>query len=248
MFSLTDKVAIVTVASRGIGKAIAQVFANAGAHVVCVARSEDVIKSLADEINTNGGSASHVACDISDGDAFSSMISGTAKEKGKLDILVNNAGITQDNLLMRMKEEQWDTVLNINLKAAFHGMKAAVRPMMKNRRGRIINITSIVGITGNPGQANYAASNAGLIGMSKSVAKEVATRGITVNCIAPGWIGTDMTDELSDEVKEEFLSRIPANRIGSPEDIAHTALFLASDEASYITGQTITVDGGRIIN
>ena len=149
---------------------------------------------------------------------------------------------------MRMKEDQWDTVLNINLKGAFHGMKAAVRPMMKNRSGRIINIASIVGITGNPGQANYAASKAGLIGMSKSVAKEVATRGITVNCIAPGWIGTDMTDELSDEVKEKFLSRIPANRIGSPEDIAHAALFLASDEASYITGQTITVDGGRVIN
>ena len=248
MFSLTDKVAIVTGASRGIGKVIAQVFANAGAHVVCVARSEDAIKSLADEINTNGGSASHVACDISDGDAFSSMISGTAKEKRKLDILVNNAGITQDNLLMRMKEEQWDIVLNINLKGAFHGMKAAVRPMMKNRSGRIINITSIVGLTGNPGQANYAASKAGLIGLSQSVAKEVATRGITVNCIAPGWIGTDMTDELSEEVKEEFLSRIPANRIGSPEDIAHAALFLASDEASYITGQTITVDGGRVIN
>ena len=248
MFSLTDKVAIVTGASRGIGKVIAQVFANAGAHVVCVARSEDAIKSLADEINTNGGSASHVACDISDGDAFSSMISGTAKEKRKLDILVNNAGITQDNLLMRMKEEQWDTVLNINLKGAFHGMKAAVRPMMKNRSGRIINNTSIVGLTGNPGQANYAASQAGLIGLSQSVAKEVATRGITVNCIAPGWIGTDMTDELSEEVKEEFLSRIPANRIGSPEDIAHAALFLASDEASYITGQTITVDGGRVIN
>ena len=248
MFSLTDKVAIVTGASRGIGKVIAQVFANAGAHVVCVARSEDAIKSLADEINTNGGSASHVACDISDGEAFSSLISRTAKDQGKLDILVNNAGVTQDNLLMRMKEDQWDTVLNINLKGAFHGMKAALRPMMKNRSGRIINIASIVGITGNPGQANYAASKAGLIGMSKSVAKEVATRGITVNCIAPGWVGTDMTDELSDEVKEEFLSRIPANRIGSPEDIAHAALFLASDEASYITGQTITVDGGRVIN
>jgi len=149
---------------------------------------------------------------------------------------------------MRMKEDQWDEVLNINLKGAFHGMKAAIRPMMKNRSGRIINITSIVGLTGNPGQSNYAASKAGLIGMSQSVAKEVATRGITVNCIAPGWIGTDMTDELSDEVKEQFLSRIPASRIGAPEDIAHAALFLASDEASYITGQTITVDGGRVIN
>jgi len=248
MFSLANKVSIVTGASRGIGKVIAKVFANAGAHVVCVARTEDAIKSLSDEINTNGGSSSFQTCDIGDGDVFSSLISDIAKEQGKLDILVNNAGVTQDNLLMRMKEDQWDTVLNINLKGAFHGMKAAVRPMMKNRSGRIINITSIVGITGNPGQANYAASKAGLIGMSKSVAKEVATRGITVNCIAPGWIETDMTDELSDEVKEEFLSRIPANRIGSPEDIAHTALFLASDEASYITGQTITVDGGRIIN
>jgi 3-oxoacyl-[acyl-carrier protein] reductase len=147
-----------------------------------------------------------------------------------------------------MKEDQWDTVLNINLKGAFHGMKAALRPMMKNRNGRIINITSIVGLTGNPGQSNYAASKAGLIGLSQSVAKEVATRGITVNCIAPGWIGTDMTDELSTDVREQFLSRIPANRIGSPEDIAYTALFLASDEASYITGQTITVDGGRVIN
>ncbi len=248
MFSLSDKVAIVTGASRGIGKVIAQVFAMAGAHVVCVARSEDAIKSLADEINANGGSASHVVCDISDGEAFTTLIKDTAKEQGKLDVLINNAGVTQDNLLMRMKEEQWDTVLNINLKGAFHGMKAAVRPMMKNRWGRIINITSIVGLTGNSGQANYAASKAGLIGLSQSVAKEVATRGITVNCIAPGWIGTDMTDELSEEVKEEFLSRIPANRIGSQEDNAHAALFLASDEASYITGQTITVDGGRVIN
>ena len=248
MFSLANKVAIVTGASRGIGKVIAKVFSYASAHVVCVARTEDAIKSLSDKINTNGGSASFQTCDIGDGYAFSSLISDIAKEQGKLDILVNNAGVTQDNLLMRMKEDQWDTVLNINLKGAFHGMKAAVRPMMRNRSGRIINITSIVGITGNPGQANYAASKAGLIGMSKSVAKEVATRGITVNCIAPGWIRTDMTDELSDEVKEEFLSRIPANRIGSPENIAHTALFLASDEASYITGQTITVDGGRIIN
>jgi len=248
MFSLSNKVAIVTGASRGIGKVIAQIFANAGAHVICVARSEDAIKSLANEINSDGGLASHFACDISDGEAFSNLISTTAKEHGKLDILINNAGVTRDSLLMRMKEDQWDEVLNINLKGAFHGMKAAIRPMVKNRSGRIINITSIVGLTGNPGQSNYAASKAGLIGMSQSVAKEVATRGITVNCIAPGWIGTDMTDELSDEVKEQFLSRIPASRIGAPEDIAHAALFLASDEASYITGQTITVDGGRVIN
>lgn len=248
MFKLSDKVAIVTGASRGIGKIIAQIFANAGAHVVCVARSVDAIKDLATDINSSGGSATHIACDISDGDAFTNLINDTAKAHGKLDILINNAGVTRDTLLMRMNEEQWDTVLNINLKGAFHGMKAAIRPMMKNRGGRIINITSIVGLTGNPGQANYSASKAGLIGMSQSVAKEVATRGITVNCIAPGWIGTDMTEELSDDVKEQFLSRIPVRRIGAPEDIAHAALFLASDEANYITGQTITVDGGRVIN
>jgi len=248
MFNLSEKVAIVTGASRGIGKIIAEVFAKSGAHVVCVARTEDAIKSLAESIQSNGGSASYVACDISDGESFSSLINDTAKSHGKLDILINNAGVTRDTLLMRMNEDQWDTVLNINLKGAFHGMKAAIRPMMKNRSGRIINITSIVGITGNPGQANYSASKAGLIGMSQSVAKEVATRGITVNCIAPGWIGTDMTEELTEDVKKEFLSRIPVGRIGTPEDIAHTALFLASDEANYITGQTITVDGGRVIN
>ena len=248
MFSLSNKVAIVTGASRGIGKVIAEIFSLAGAHVICLARTEDAIQSLAKKINSNGGSASFSTCDISDGNAFSSMINNTVKEYGKLDILINNAGVTQDSLLMRMKEGQWDTVLNINLKGAFHGMKSAIRPMMKNRGGRIINITSIVGLTGNAGQANYAASKAGLIGMSQSVAKEVASRGITVNCIAPGWIETDMTEELSENVKKEFLNKIPIRKIGLPQDIAYTALFLASDEAKYITGQTITVDGGRIIN
>tara|TARA_Y100001970_G_C14237521_1_gene862771 strand:- start:130 stop:876 length:747 start_codon:yes stop_codon:yes gene_type:complete len=248
MFSLSNKVAIVTGASRGIGKVIAEIFSLAGAHVICLARTEDAIQSLAKKINLNGGSASFSTCDISDGNAFSSIINNTVKEYGKLDILINNAGVTQDSLLMRMKEGQWDTVLNINLKGAFHGMKSAIRPMMKNRGGRIINITSIVGLTGNAGQANYAASKAGLIGMSQSVAKEVASRSITVNCIAPGWIETDMTEELSENVKKEFLSKIPIRKIGLPQDIAYTALFLASDEAKYITGQTITVDGGRIIN
>ena len=149
---------------------------------------------------------------------------------------------------MRMSDDQWDTVLNVNLKGAYHGMKAAIRPMIKNRNGRIINITSIVGITGNPGQANYAASKAGLVGMTRSIAKEVASRGITVNCIAPGWIDTSMTEELTEKMKEELISRIPIGRIGNPEDIAYATVFLASDEASYITGQTIIVDGGRIIN
>ena len=244
MFSLSDKVAIVTGASRGIGKVIAQVFAMAGAHVVCVARSEDAIKSLADEINANDGSASHVVCDISDGEAFTTLIKDTAKEQGKLDVLINNAGVTQDNLLMRMKEEQWDTVLNINLKGAFHGMKAAIRPMMKNRCGRIINITSIVGLTGNPGQANYAASKAALTGMSKSLAQEVASRNITVNCVAPGFIDTPMTEGLSDEQKHNLTARIPAGRLGEPADIAGACVFLASDEASYVTGQTLHVNGG----
>ena len=248
MFKLSNKIAVITGASQGIGKVIAEVLSSAGAHVICVARTENKIKALANEINKKSGTASYKPCDISDGEAFASLINDTVKEYGKLDILINNAGITKDALVMRMNEDQWDTVINTNLKGAFYGMKAAIRPMMKNRSGRIINITSIVGLTGNPGQANYAASKAGLIGMTKSIAKEVATRGITVNCIAPGWIGTDMTDELSDATKDQFLSRIPIGRIGAPEDIAHAALFLASDEANYITGQTITVDGGRIIN
>ena len=248
MFKLSKKIAVITGASQGIGKVMAEVLSKAGAHVVCVARTEDKIRSLANEINNKSGTASYFPCDISDGKAFSKVINEIVDKHGKLDILINNAGITRDALLIRMNEDQWDTVINTNLKGAFHGIKAAIRPMMKNRSGRIINITSIVGLTGNPGQANYAASKAGLIGMTKSIAKEVATRGITVNCIAPGWIGTDMTDELSDATKNEFLNRIPIGKIGTPEDIAHTALFLASDEANYITGQTITVDGGRIIN
>jgi|TARA_B110000116_G_C16777829_1_gene556689 3-oxoacyl-[acyl-carrier protein] reductase len=248
MFKLPNKIAVITGASQGIGRVMAEVLSKAGAHVVCVARTEDKIRSLANEINNKSGTASYFPCDISDGKAFSKVINEIVDKHGKLDILINNAGITRDALLMRMNEDQWDTVINTNLKGAFHGIKAAIRPMMKNRSGRIINITSIVGLTGNPGQANYAASKAGLIGMTKSIAKEVATRGITVNCIAPGWIGTDMTDELSEATKNEFLNRIPIGKIGTPEDIAHTALFLASDEANYITGQTITVDGGRIIN
>jgi len=248
MFNLKNKIAIITGASRGIGKIIAELFAKSGAHVVCVARSEKAIETLSESINNSGGSASFLACDISDEKSFNSLINHTVQGYEKLDILINNAGITKDSLIMRMNSKDWDKVLDINLKGTFHGIKSAIRPMMKNKFGRIINITSIVGLTGNAGQANYAASKAGVIGLTKSVAKEIASRGITVNCIAPGWIKTDMTDELNQNIKEEFLNRIPMNRIGTPEDIAYTALFLASDEASYITGQTITVDGGRIIN
>ena len=248
MFDLNNKVAIITGASQGIGRTIALVFAKSGANVICIARSESKIKELCLEITDQGGQASPIACDVGDGDAYANAIKSVANEYGKLDILINNAGITRDALLMRMNDTQWDEVLNTNLKGAFHGIKSAIRPMMKNKYGRIINITSIVGLTGNPGQANYAASKAGLIGMTQSIAKEVGTRGITVNCIAPGWIDTEMTVDLPEDSKKDLLDRIPIGKIGKPEDIAHAAVFLASDEASYITGQTITVDGGRVIN
>ena len=248
MFDLTGKIAVVTGASQGIGEVITKKLSEAGAHVICIARSKEKIKNLVNRLKSKGLSASHISCDVSDGKAFSNAISNIYSENKRLDILINNAGITRDALIMRMNDEQWDEVLDTNLKGAFHGMKAAMRPMMKNKSGRIINITSIVGLTGNPGQANYAASKAGLIGMTKSIAKEVATRGITVNCIAPGWIETEMTEDLPESSKNELLKRIPQARTGKPEDIAYAALFLASDEANYITGQTITVDGGRVIN
>ena len=247
-FNLNNKIAVVTGASQGIGKIIAFELAKSGAHVACISRNKKAIESIVDEITINGGQASSFPCDISDSDTLSEIITEIIKENSRIDILVNNAGITKDSLLMRMSIEQWDDVINTNLKGAFHCTKAVVRYMMKNKFGRIINITSIVGLTGNAGQANYAASKAGLIGMTKSIAKEVASRGITANCIAPGWIETSMTEKLSEEVKSEFLSHIPVGRIGSPDDIANAVIFLASDEAGYITGQTITVDGGRIIN
>ena len=247
-FNLNNKIAIVTGASQGIGKIIAFELAKSGAHVVCISRNKKAIESIVEEITINGGQASSFPCDISDSDTLSEIITEIIKENSRIDILVNNAGITKDSLLIRMSIEQWDDVINTNLKGAFHCTKAVMRYMMKNKFGRIINITSIVGLTGNAGQANYAASKAGLIGMTKSIAKEVASRGITANCIAPGWIETSMTEKLSEEVKSEFLSHIPVGRIGSPDDIANAVIFLASDEAGYITGQTITVDGGRIIN
>ena len=248
MFDLTGKIAVVTGASQGIGEVITKKFSEAGAHVICIARSKEKIKNLVNRLKSKGLSASYISCDVSDGKAFSNAISNIYSENKRLDILINNAGITRDALIMRMNDEQWDEVLDTNLKGAFHGMKAAMRPMMKNKSGRIINITSIVGLTGNPGQANYAASKAGLIGMTKSIAKEVATRRITVNCIAPGWIETEMTEDIPESSKNELLRRIPQARTGKPEDIAYAVLFLASDEANYITGQTITVDGGRVIN
>ena len=247
-FNLKNKIAIVTGASQGIGKIIAFELAKSGAHVVCISRNKKAIESTVDEITQNNGKASSFPCDVSDSDAFMKIILEIIEKNDKIDILVNNAGITRDSLLMRMSNEDWDDVINTNLKGAFSCTKAVMRYMMKNKFGRIINITSIVGLTGNAGQANYAASKAGLIGMTKSIAKEVASRCITANCIAPGWIETSMTDILNEEVKNKLLSQIPVGKIGSPDDIANTVIFLASDEAGYITGQTITVDGGRIIN
>ena len=247
-FDLNGKIAIVTGASQGIGETIAVEMAKSGANVFCLARNKDALDSTINKIISNGDEASAYSCDISDNEQFNNIVTDIFKEYGSIDILVNNAGITNDTLLMRMSDEQWDSVLNINLKGSFTCTRSVIKYMMKKKSGRIINITSIVGLTGNAGQANYAASKAGLIGMTKSIAKEVASRGITANCVAPGWIETAMTEQLSDDVKNKFLSQIPTGKIGYPKDIANTVIFLASKEAEYITGQTITVDGGRIIN
>ena len=248
MFSLKNKIAIVTGASQGIGKTTAELFSKSGAHVVCIARNEEKIKNLANIISKNGHSASYITCDISDSDLLQNTVKSVINDYGKIDILINNAGITRDSLVLRMKNHQWDEVLNTNLKGAFYATKSVLRSMMKNKYGRIINITSIVGLQGNSGQSNYSASKAGLIGFSQSVAKEVASRGITINCIAPGWIETEMTNNLSQDIKSEIIKNIPIGKTGTTEDIAYTALFLASKESKYITGQTITVDGGRVIN
>ena len=247
MFDLTNKVAIITGASQGIGKGMAETFSKAGAHVVCVSRNKDNLKSVADSLIENGGAASFYTCDVSSLDAFQNTIKEIVENLGSVDILVNNAGVCKDKLIMRMSEDDWNKVININLNGAFNGIKAVSQIMIKQRAGRIINISSIVGLIGNPGQANYAASKAGLIGLSKSAAKELAPRGITVNAIAPGYITTDMTDQITGQAKESLITKIPLGRIGSPSDIATSALFLASDEAGYITGQTLTVDGGMVM-
>lgn len=247
MFDLTNKVAIITGASQGIGKGMAETFSKAGAHVACVSRNKDNLKSVADSLIENGGAASFYTCDVSSLDAFQNTIKEIVENHGSVDILVNNAGVCKDKLIMRMSEDDWNKVININLNGAFNGIKAVSQIMIKQRAGRIINISSIVGLIGNPGQANYAASKAGLIGLSKSAAKELAPRGITVNAIAPGYIATDMTDQITGQAKESLITKIPLGRIGSPSDIAASALFLASDEAGYITGQTLTVDGGMVM-
>ena len=242
---LEGKIALVTGASRGIGKAIAVALAAAGADVaVNYAGNKAAAEAVAAEIEAMGRKVLLLQGDVAQLEVCTEMIDAVIKEFGRIDILVNNAGITRDNLLMRMKEEDWDAVLNTNLKGVFNCTKAAVKYMMKQRAGRIVNITSVVGVTGNAGQANYAASKAALIGMSKSLAQEMAPRGITVNCVAPGFIQTAMTDVLNEGQKEKILASIPQGRMGTPDDIAAAVSYLASEEARYVTGQTLHVNGG----
>ncbi len=244
---LREKTALVTGGSRGIGRAVAIALANAGASVVVVDIDLAAAEQVASEIRVLGQQALAVKANVADAAEVAEMVQAALDKFGKLDILVNNAGITRDTLLMRMKEDDWDAVLNINLKGVFNCTKAIISPMIKQRFGRIINIASVVGLMGNAGQANYAAAKAGIIGLSKSVAREVASRGITVNCVAPGFIQTQMTDVLPENVKSKLKEQIPLGRLGQPEDIANTVVFLASEATSYITGQTIAVDGGMVM-
>lgn len=242
---LKDKIAVVTGASRGIGRAIAITLAGYGATVVVnYSGSKDKAEEVVALIKEQGGTAIAYQGNIADFDIVKTMMDDVIKEFGRIDILVNNAGITKDNLTMKMSEEEFDSVIDINLKGAFNCMKHVARMMLKNKSGRIINISSISGVIGNVGQINYSASKAGLIGMTKSLAKELGSRGITVNAVAPGYIKTDMTDVLSDAVKDKIIEQVPLKRIGQVEDIAETVAFLASDKGAYITGQTIQVDGG----
>ena len=245
--NLTDKVAIVTGASRGIGEAIAKQLSSCGAKIILIARNSDQLVAVKETIISNGGIAESMAGDVSNLNSISEIVTNTIDKWGRIDILVNNAGIARDNIIMRMKEDDWDIVMNINLKGCFNGIKSVARPMIKNKAGRIINITSVIGQIGNAGQSNYAASKAGIMGLTKSMAKELGSRNITVNAVAPGYITTDMTNELNDEVKEQMKSSIPLGRLGTPDDVANLVCFLASDEAGYITGQTFNVDGGMVM-
>jgi 3-oxoacyl-[acyl-carrier protein] reductase len=245
--NLTDKVAIVTGASRGIGEAIAKQLSSCGAKIILISRNSDQLVAVKETIISNGGIAESMAGDVSNLNSISEIVTNTIDKWGQIDILVNNAGIARDNIIIRMKEDDWDSVININLKGCFNGIKSVARPMIKNKAGKIINITSVIGQIGNAGQSNYAASKAGIIGLTKSMAKELGSRNITVNAVAPGYITTDMTNELNDEVKEQLKSSIPLGRLGTPDDVANLVCFLASDEAGYITGQTFNVDGGMVM-
>ena len=243
MTELSGQTALVTGASRGIGEAIAKQLASDGASVVACARG-DHAQTVAEEIVSSGGTAVAQSLDVTDADSVADAVAATLDRLGRIDIVVNNAGIVRDQLMLRMKSEDWDVVLATNLTSAFRCTQAVLRPMMKQRHGRIVNISSVVGQSGNAGQANYAASKAGLIGFTKSLAREVASRGITVNVVSPGMIETDMTAALDGNVREAFAKQIPVGRFGTPEDVAAAVCFLASNEAAYITGQVLGVNGG----
>jgi 3-oxoacyl-[acyl-carrier protein] reductase len=238
---LTGRVALVTGSTRGIGRAIAETLAGAGARVAVVGRDEARAKEAAEAI---GGGAAGFACDVSDPASVAALVEAVEKQMGSVDVLVNNAGLTRDNILFRLKDEDWDAVIDTNLRGAFVAIRAASRGMMKRRWGRIINIASIVGLVGNKGQVNYAASKAGLIGLTKSVAKELGSRNILANVVAPGFIETDMTNAMTPEARTALFGQIPLERLGAPQDIASMVAFLASDQAGYVTGQVFVVDGG----
>ncbi|MBL0311375.1 MAG: 3-oxoacyl-[acyl-carrier-protein] reductase [Holophagaceae bacterium] len=247
MFDLSGKVALVTGASQGIGEAIATQLARQGALVVCAARTEAKLQSVVAAIQTDGGKADHVVMDLSSSESVRAAVAAVVERHGAIHILVNNAGITRDKLLIQMKEEDFSAVIDTNLKGAWTAIQAATKPMMKQRWGRIINIASVVGQMGNAGQSNYVAAKAGLIGLTKAVARELASRNVTANAVAPGYVETEMTSGLSTDVKAEFTKSIPLGRMGTPADIAAAVVFLASDEAAYVTGQVLSVNGGMLM-
>ena len=244
---LGGRVAIVTGAARGLGRKISETLASCGALICCVDINEETLADTVKAIEDAGGKADAFACDVTDSQRVNEVVAEVVKKHGKLDILVNNAGITRDGLLMRMKDDQWDSVLGINLKGTFLFTRAAAKPLIKARGGRIVNIASVSGQMGNPGQANYSASKAGVIGLTRTVSKELAGRNITVNAVAPGFIATEMTAKMAPEILEGIEKQTPLGKLGDPQDIADTVLFLASDAAAFITGQVITVDGGLTV-
>ena len=245
--NLSGKVALVTGAARGLGRCIAESLAMAGAKIACIDVNTESLADTVAAIRAAGGEAEPIACDVTQSDRVGETVNEVIKLWGALNILVNNAGITRDNVIVRMKDEQWDSVLNINLRGTFLFTRAAARPMMKAREGRIINIASVSGLMGNPGQVNYSASKAGVIGLTRTVARELAGRNVTVNAVAPGFIATDMTAALGEEILQEVRKQIPLGRMGDPQDVADAVLYLASDAASFITGHVLTVDGGLTV-